>query len=169
MYTVCGVCVCSMCLFLPGSSHGLGVADSQADHRGDVHPPDGRRAPLALVVAQEAALQGAPAASHVWNTYTWSLIHSMKGGGYFPVQKLPQSHLKWNAVEFHLWNKQSHVKRGTLWNTFWNLTQTSQYYFSLWSSCTLMWQLLQSDHCCKHRARAHWHLPNWILFVETWK
>lgn len=52
-------------LFLPGCSHSLRAASGQANNLGDVHPADGGGAPLALIEAQEAALQRAPPAGHL--------------------------------------------------------------------------------------------------------
>lgn len=55
-----------VCSFVPSSSHSLRVASGQANNLGDVHPADGGGAPLAVVEAQEAALQRAPTAGHLW-------------------------------------------------------------------------------------------------------
>lgn len=52
-------------VFVPRSSHGFCVVDCQADHLGNVHPADGRRAPLVLIVTQVAAFQCAPTTGHV--------------------------------------------------------------------------------------------------------
>lgn len=53
-------------LFLPNSGHSLRAASGQANNLGDVHPADGGGAPLALIEAQEAALQRAPTTGHLW-------------------------------------------------------------------------------------------------------
>lgn len=73
---VCQRAAVHVCLFLPSSSYSLRVARGQANNLGDVHPADGGGASLALIEAQEAALQRAPPAGHLWkwNMYVYCQI-----------------------------------------------------------------------------------------------